>query len=63
MNIAPSFTANKAVLYVVIAVIALILLRALWPFYPVPTGSRGVVTQFGRIVGIENEGLAVLPPW
>jgi len=35
----------------------------LWPFYSVPTGSRGVVTQFGSIVGIENEGLAVLPPW
>ncbi len=35
----------------------------LWPFYSVPTGSRGVVTQFGRIVGIEAEGLAVLPPW
>lgn len=34
-----------------------------WPFYSVPTGSRGVVTQFGKIVGIENEGLAVLPPW
>jgi prohibitin 2 len=29
----------------------------------VPTGSRGVVTQFGKIVGIEPEGLAVLPPW
>lgn len=35
----------------------------LWPFYAVPTGSRGVVTQFGKIVGIEDEGLAVLPPW
>jgi prohibitin 2 len=34
-----------------------------WPFYSVPTGSRGVVTQFGKIVGIEGEGLAVLPPW
>jgi regulator of protease activity HflC (stomatin/prohibitin superfamily) len=34
-----------------------------WPFYSVPTGSRGVVTQFGRIVGIEGEGLALLPPW
>lgn len=41
----------------------LIFLKWLWPFYTVPTGSRGVVTQFGRIVGIENEGLAVLPPW
>ena len=28
-----------------------------------PTGSRGVVTQFGKIVGIEGEGLAILPPW
>ncbi len=35
----------------------------LWPFYSVPTGSRGVVTQFGKIIGVENEGLAVLPPW
>jgi prohibitin 2 len=35
----------------------------LWPFNSVPTGSRGVVTQYGRIIGIENEGLAVLPPW
>jgi prohibitin 2 len=38
-------------------------LLALWPFYSVPTGSRGVITQFGKIVGIEGEGLAVLPPW
>ena len=41
----------------------LIVLWLVWPFYSVPTGSRGVVTQFGRIVGIEGEGLAVLPPW
>jgi len=40
-----------------------IALLILWPFYPVPTGSRGVVTQFGRIIRIENEGLAILPPW
>jgi regulator of protease activity HflC (stomatin/prohibitin superfamily) len=33
------------------------------PFSTVPTGSRGVITQFGKIVGIEGEGLAVLPPW
>ena len=45
------------------ALIVLILLWLLWPFNSVPTGSRGVVTQFGRIVGIEPEGLAVLPPW
>lgn len=47
----------------VIVVMALVALLVLWPFYSVPTGSRGVITQFGRIVGIEGEGLAVLPPW
>src|SRR5215831_17813119 len=41
----------------------LLLVYLIWPFYSVPTGSRGVITQFGRIVGIEGEGLAVLPPW
>src|SRR6202789_1165036 len=46
-----------------IAIGALVLLTIVWPFYSVPTGSRGVVTQFGKIVGIEQEGLAVLPPW
>lgn len=48
---------------VAIAIAVLVVLFFLWPFYSVPTGSRGVVTQFGRIVGIEGEGLAVLPPW
>jgi prohibitin 2 len=43
--------------------VGLIVLKLCWPFYSVPTGSRGVVTQFGKIVGIEGEGLAVLPPW
>lgn len=46
-----------------IGVGALIVLYLVWPFYAVPTGSRGVVTQFGRIIGIEPEGLAILPPW
>jgi prohibitin 2 len=46
-----------------IALGALVLLTIIWPFYSVPTGSRGVITQFGKIVGIEPEGLAVLPPW
>jgi prohibitin 2 len=49
--------------YALIGLAALILLLFVWPFYSVPTGSRGVVTQFGRIIGIENEGLAILPPW
>src|SRR2546430_10100480 len=46
-----------------IGLVILVALVLLWPFYSVPTGSRGVVTQFGKIVGIEGEGLAVLPPW
>lgn len=49
--------------YIGIFIAVLIALALLWPFYSVPTGSRGVVTQFGKIVGIEGEGLAVLPPW
>jgi prohibitin 2 len=45
------------------ALVLVVVLVLVWPFYSVPTGSRGVVTQFGKIVGIEGEGLAVLPPW
>ena len=41
----------------------IILLIFLWPFYTVPTGNRGVVTTFGKITGIEDEGLVILPPW
>src|ERR1700740_2401586 len=54
---------SKAILYGVVIVGVVICLSVAWPFYSVPTGSRGVVTQFGKIVGIEQEGLAVLPPW
>jgi prohibitin 2 len=63
MNAATTSTSFKGIIYAVIAVVVLLVLKVLWPFYSVPTGSRGVVTQFGRIVGIENEGLAVLLPW
>jgi prohibitin 2 len=59
----PAGTGGRFVYYAVAAVVVLIVIALLWPFYTVPTGSRGVVTQFGRIVGIEGEGLAVLPPW
>lgn len=55
----PQFSARR----LVIGLVALFLVFVLWPFYSVPTGSRGVVTQFGKIVGIEGEGLAILPPW
>ena len=46
-----------------IVIVAWIALMLIWPFNSVPTGSRGVVTQFGRIIGIEPEGLVLLPPW
>lgn len=45
------------------ALIILVMLLAYWPFRTVPTGSRGVVTQFGAIKGIQNEGLVILAPW
>lgn len=51
---------NKKTLITLAGIIALLIL---WPFASVPTGSRGVVTQFGKIIGIEAEGLTVLPPW
>lgn len=49
--------------YALLAVLVLALLAFLNPFNTVPTGYRGVVTQFGAIKGIENEGLVILPPW
>lgn len=49
--------------YGIIGVIGLFFVFFIWPFYSVPVGSRGVVTQFGAIKGIEPEGLLVLPPW
>jgi regulator of protease activity HflC (stomatin/prohibitin superfamily) len=54
---------KKIAIRIAIGIGALVLLALVWPFYSVPTGSRGVVTQFGKIVGIEGEGLTVLPPW
>lgn len=42
-----------------------VVIGILWlnPFYTVPTGTRGVVTQFGAIKQINPEGLSILPPW
>jgi len=48
---------------VALLLFALILVWACWPFYSVPTSSRGVVTRFGRIIDIVPEGLVILPPW
>ena len=49
--------------YGIIGLVAIIILAFANPFYSVPTGSRGVVTSFGKISGIEDEGLVVLAPY
>lgn len=54
---------TSVITYAVGALLLVLLLSVLWPFSSVPTGHRGVVTQFGRIAGVENEGLAFIPPW
>ena len=54
---------GKVVRLVAVVVAIAIAFLVLWPFYTVPTGNRGVVTTFGKITGIEDEGLVVLPPW
>lgn len=48
---------------ITIAVVAALLILSFWPLKAVPTGSRGVITQFGAIKGVEQEGLAFVPPW
>ena len=47
----------------VIVGLILVLVPAFWPFRSVPTGTRGVLTQFGAIKQIEPEGLVFVPPW
>lgn len=54
---------GKTLLWCAAAGALLGVLAVLNPFHTVPTGYRGVVTQFGAIKGIENEGLVLLPPW
>lgn len=48
---------------VAILVLVALILTLVNPFHTVPTGYRGVVTQFGAIKGVEQEGLVILPPW
>lgn len=65
MSLVSRYAGNigKIVRDAVIVLVLLVVLIVCWPFYTVPTGSRGVVTQFGKIIEIEGEGLTVLPPW
>lgn len=46
-----------------IAFVALITLLYCWPVNTVQTGTRGVVTRGGKIIGVEQEGWVMLPPW
>lgn len=54
---------KKMLQFALMGIAVLFALWILWPFNAVPTGYRGVVTQFGAIRGVENEGLVILPPW
>src|SRR5690349_2514921 len=58
-----TFHAERAARSVNFLIVILLLAFFFWPFRSVPTGSRGVLTQFGAIKGIEPEGLVVVPPW
>lgn len=46
-----------------IGIATVIMLTWFWPFSSVPTGSQGVVTQFGKIKRIEGEGLVLTAPF
>lgn len=53
----------KIAIYGFLGLLAIVLIAFLWPFTSVPTGYRGVVTQFGKIHSMEQEGLVILAPW
>jgi len=53
----------KQIRNMVIGAVSAVLIFSFWPIKSVPTGSRGVVTQFGAIKGIEAEGAVFLAPW
>ena len=58
-----SWNVVKLVRNVLVLLVIVVLFLAFQPFRSVPTGSRGVLTQFGAIKGIEPEGLVIVPPW
>jgi regulator of protease activity HflC (stomatin/prohibitin superfamily) len=58
-----SFLKPKHIISMVGALIALIFLLAVNPLHTVPTGYRGVITQGGRILGVEPEGFVLVAPW
>lgn len=58
-----NFPTARLARYAIGLVVGIIVLIMVWPFYTVPTGYRGVVTSFGKISHVEDEGLVILPPW
>jgi regulator of protease activity HflC (stomatin/prohibitin superfamily) len=58
-----SFINKTTIKFAAIAFISFIALIWIWPFNAVPTGSRGVITSFGKIVSVEDEGFVFLLPW
>jgi len=57
------FGNGRTIVFVAIVVVIVLIFVSFWPFRTVPTGSRGVLTQFGAIRQIEPEGLVIVPPW
>lgn len=53
----------KKIRNVTLSIIGFFFALAYWPLESVPTGTRGVVTQFGAIKTVEPEGLVVVMPW
>lgn len=54
---------GTALKWLIAAVVATVVIVAIWPLRQVPTGSRGVITVGGAIRSIENEGFVLLWPW
>lgn len=62
-KVTSQFSSQSVVKLLIGGLLIFFAIAIIWPFGQVPTGHRGVVTQFGRIVGVETEGLVILPPW
>ena len=54
---------GTALKWIVAAIVATVVIVAIWPLRQVPTGSRGVITVGCAIRSIENEGFVLLWPW
>lgn len=46
-----------------IALAIVIAIGVMWPFTTVPAGHRGVITTFGKVESVRDEGLQIVWPW